>query len=326
VIKPRVLITTYYLEPGCEVDQRLQEAGIETVFNRWHGGRTEEEMIQILRGIDGAIVGIDPFTRRVISSAERLKVISRTGVGFDAIDVQAATEHGIAVCTTPGANRRAVADYAIALMLQCSRKLAEHLEEVRKGGWTRYEGRDLGESTLGIIGLGTIGKEVAKRARGFDMRVIAYDIVRDEAFAAQHQVTYVPLEQLLRESDYVTLHTPLNEHTRHLINAERLALMKPTAYLINTARGGIVDSEALYQVLKERRIAGAALDVHEQEPLPADSPLRRLDNVYLSPHAAGSTSDARRVSGMMAAENAIRVLRGECPLSVVNPQALQNKK
>jgi D-3-phosphoglycerate dehydrogenase/(S)-sulfolactate dehydrogenase len=323
--KPRVLITSFFLEPGDEVDRRLQEAGCETVFNRWHGDRTEEEMIEILKGIDAAIVSIDPFTPKVLSAAPQLKVVARTGVGYDAINVPAATGQGVAVCITPGANNRAVADFAFALLLACARRLLENLTVVPQGGWKRYQGRDLPGSTLGIVGLGSIGKEVAKRARGFDMRVLAYDIFQDEAFAARHQVTYVPLEQLLKESDFVTLHCFLDENSYHLINAERLALMKPTAYLINTARGPIVDEEALYQVLKEKRIGGAALDVFAQEPLPADSPLRRLDNVYLAPHAAGQTDGAMHAMGTMAADNVIAVLRGEKPLGLVNKEVVLKK-
>lgn len=321
--KPRVLLTTFWLKPGDEVDTRLKEAGCETIFNGWHGGRTEDEMIDILQGIDGAIVSIDPFTPRVLGAAKQLKVVSRTGVGYDAIDVKAATENGVAVCIALGSNNRAVADYALGLLLTCSRRLLENLTEVRKGSWKRYQGRDVAGATIGIVGLGAIGKEVAKRARGFDMRILAYDVYRDEAFAAEHGVTYVPLEKLLRESDYVTLHILLNEQTRHMINAERLALMKPTAYLINTARGGIVDTRALYEALKEKRIAGAALDVFEQEPLEADNPLMELDNVYLSPHAAGQTEQAMRSMGIMAADNVIAALKGERPAGIVNPEVLR---
>ncbi|HZK66185.1 MAG TPA: phosphoglycerate dehydrogenase [Chloroflexota bacterium] len=320
--RPRVLLTSFWLEPGDEVDQLLQEAGCETVFNRWHGDRTEDEMIQILRGIDGAVVSIDPFTPKVMDGAPQLKVISRTGVGYDAVDAPAAAERGIAVCITPGANNKAVADFAFSLILASARRLLENLTEVPRGGWKRYQGRDLPGSTLGIVGLGSIGKEVAKRASGFDMKILAYDLYQDPAFAAQYGISYLPLEQLLAESDFVTLHLLLNGSTRHLINAQRLRLMKPTAYLVNTARGGIVDQEALYQALKERRIAGAALDVFENEPLEADSPLRTLDNAYLTPHVAGWSRNAIHASGLMGAENVIRILRGEKPLSIVNPEVL----
>ncbi len=318
--KPRVLITSFFLEAGDVVDRRLQEAGCETVFNRWHGDRTEDEMIEILKGIDGAIVSIDPFTPKVLAAVPQLKVIARTGVGYDAINVPAASENQIAVCITPGANNRAVADFAFALILASARRLMENLTVVPQGGWKRYQGKDLPGSTLGIVGLGSIGREVAKRAQGFDMRVLAYDVFQDESFAAQHQVTYVPLEQLLRESDYITLHCFLDDSTRHLINAERLALMKPTAYLINTSRGPVVDEEALYQALKEKKIAGAALDVFEREPLAADSPLRQLDNVYLAPHAAGQSDGAMFAMGTIAADNVLAILKGEKPLGLINKE------
>ena len=323
--KPQVLLTSFWLKSGDEVDRKLQEAGCDTVYNLWHGGRTEDEMIEILQGIDGGIFSIDPFTQKVFDGAPQIKVVSRTGVGYDAVNVPSATEHGVAVCITPGANNRAVADFAFALLLACARRLLENLTVVPRGGWKRTVGKDVPGSTIGIIGLGSIGKEVAKRARGFDMKVLAYDIYQDAAFAAAHQVTYVPLEELLRKSDFVTIHTFLNEETHHLINAERLAMMKPKAYLINTARGPIVDEEALYQVLKKKRIAGAALDVFAMEPLQADSPLRTLDNVYLAPHAAGQTEDAMKAMGRIAADNVIAVLKGEKPLGCVNKDVVLKK-
>jgi len=320
--KPRVLITSIFLKPGDEVDHRLREAGIEVAYKPWTGTRTEDEMIELLHGVDGAIVSTDPFTPRVLAGAPQLKVISRTGVGYDAIDVPAATARGVIVTNTPGVNRHAVADWALALILCCARKLPENLAEVRQGGWKRREGVDLAGKTLGIVGLGTIGKEVARRAQAFRMRLLAYDVVEDRPFAEGHQVAFVPVAELLRQSDFVSLHCFLSDATRHLINAERLGLMKPTAFLINTARGGLVDTAALCSALHARRLAGAALDVMEDEPLPADSPLRGFDTVYLSPHVAGSTTDARRRSGAMAAENLMRVLRGERPEGILNPEVL----
>ena len=321
--KPRVLVTSALVKPQDEPDRRLQEAGIETVFNPPRGAHTEEQLIALLQGVEGVIAGQDRFTARVMDAARSLKVISRTGVGYDAVDVAAATARGVAVCTTPGTNKMAVAEYAFTLILACARRLLENLSEVPRGVWKRHEGQDLFGGTIGIVGLGSIGKEVALRAHAFGMRVLAHDVVRDEAFAAEQQVGYVSLEDLLMESDFVTLHTFLDKGSYHLINAERLALMKPTAYLINTARGGIVDVQALARALKEGRIAGAALDVFEEEPLPADSPLRGLDNAYLSAHVAAITRQTNHATALMAAENAIRVLRGERPLYLVNPEAVQ---
>jgi phosphoglycerate dehydrogenase-like enzyme len=320
--KPRVLITSIFLKPGDAVDRRLREAGYDPTYHPLAGKRTEEELIALLQGIDGAIVSVDPFTARVLAAVPLLKVISRTGVGYDAIDVPAATAHGILVTTTPGVNRDAVADLALGLILCCARKLPENLAEVRRGAWIRHEGVDLAGKTLGIVGLGTIGKEVATRARGFRMRLLACDVVQDTRFAEATGVVYVSLEELLRQSDFVSLHSFLNAQSRHLMNAERIAMMQPTAFLVNTARGGLVDTAALCDALREKRIAGAALDVVEEEPLPAESPLRAFETVYLTPHAGGSTVDARLRSGTTAAENLIRGLTGQRPDGIVNPEVL----
>ncbi|MHB8909933.1 MAG: phosphoglycerate dehydrogenase [Syntrophales bacterium] len=318
----RIFISTIFLHPGCAVDQRLRAEGWETIYKPLLGPRSEDELIELLRGVDGVIVSSDPFTARVLEASPQLKVISRTGVGYDAIDLKAATARGIIVCNTPGVNRHAVAEWTFALMLSCSRKLKENQAEVRSGGWTRHEGIDLAGKTLGIVGLGTIGKEVAQRANAFEMRILACDVIRDTQFAEAHHVVFVPLDELLRESDFVSLHTFLNDKTRHLINAERLSLMKPTAFLVNTARGGIIDTEALVRALTEKKIAGAALDVYEGEPLRADSPLRAMDNVTLSPHVGGVTTDARQLSGTNAAENLICGLKGERPPGILNPEVL----
>ena len=320
--KPRVLITSFMLKPGDAIERYLIDSGMEVVWNPWHGKRTEDEMIEILQGISGAIVSIDPFTPKVFDGAREIKVVSRTGVGYDAVNVPSATEHGVAVCITPGTNNVAVAEYAFAFMIAKARKLIENHLEVVKGGWTRHQGNDLSGSTLGIAGLGSIGKELAKRARAFDMRVLAFDMYQDAAFAAQYGVTYVDLEQLLRESDFVSLHLLLNDSTRNLLNAERLATMKPTACLINTSRGGVVDQEALYEALKAKKLGGAALDVFEPEPLVEDSPLRTLDNVYLAPHVAGQSVNSAFGMGMMAAENVVAILRGEKPPFAVNAKEL----
>jgi phosphoglycerate dehydrogenase-like enzyme len=172
-------------------------------------------LIELLRGIDGAIVSSDPFTARVIQAADRLRVISRTGVGYDAVDLPAATRRGVIVTTTPGVNRHAVADWALALMLCCARRLPANLGEVPRGGWVRHEGTDLNGKTLGVVGLGTIGKEVAKRAKAFGMRLLAHDLVEDGSYADRNGIVYVSLESLLRQSDFVSIHCFLNGTTRH---------------------------------------------------------------------------------------------------------------
>jgi phosphoglycerate dehydrogenase-like enzyme len=319
----RVLITSNFVQPGDETHRRLLDEGLEVIFDYCDGTRDDDEFIRLLQGIDGVIAGVDPFRARVLGSVPQLKVIARVGVGWDTVDLKAATENRIAVTINPGVNRHAVSEYSLALLLYCARRLKEGLAEIRNGGWTRYQGVELAGRTLGLIGLGTIGKEVAQRARAFEMRLLAHDsYMQDRQFAEEHGVTFVSLEELLRESDFVTLHGRLDAKTHHIINAETLALMKPTAYLINTARGGMVDTDALCKALKEKRIAGAALDVFEQEPLEADSPLFGLENAYISPHIAGSSDRAMKASAMESAENVILRLRGERPIYTVNPDVL----
>ncbi|HEX2923475.1 MAG TPA: NAD(P)-dependent oxidoreductase, partial [Chloroflexota bacterium] len=216
----RILITSPRLRPGDESVQMLEKAGFEPVFSHWHGGRTEEELMGLLKDADAVIAGNDKFTARVMDAAPRLKIIARTGVGYDAVDVTAATQRGIAVTITPGVNRHSVAEFTMGFMILCSRLMLQNLSTIGKGEWKVIEGRELAGSTVGIIGFGTIGKEVAQRARAFEMRILAYDPFQDSVFAESQGVTFVSLEQLLKESDFVTLHLFLNEKTRNLIDAE----------------------------------------------------------------------------------------------------------
>ncbi len=322
----KALITVRFMSKGDEGDSRLNNNGVETEFNVWHAKRTEDEMIAILKDKDATVASSDPFTARVMENCPKLRVIARVGVGYDAVDLEAATRLGIAVCTTPGLNHRSVADYAMALLLQGARKVSDNLELGRAGKWAWAQGRDMAGRTLGIVGLGAIGKEVAKRARGFDMKLLAYDIVEDKEFAASHGVTFVSLETLMRDSDFITLHANLDKTSHHMINEKTLGLMKRDAWLVNTSRGGVVDGKALYKVLKDKRIGGAAFDVFEIEPLPADDPLRTLDNLYISPHAAGASDDARINAKIMAADNVINILNGKPPRSILNPEALKKKR
>jgi D-3-phosphoglycerate dehydrogenase len=315
----RILITSVFLQSGDEVDQMLQHEGFDTVHSPINGPRSTDELIELIQGIDGVIAGSDPFTSTVLRSAGQLKVIARTGVGYDAIDLAAASEAGVAVCNVPGVNRRSVAELAIAFMLMSGRRIAPNMHDVRDGGWTRQGGRELGTATLGIVGLGAIGKTVAKLAHGFGMTVVAHDPWWDAGFAEAQNIARRSLDELLAESDFVSLHIALTDDTHHLIDAQALARMKPTAHLINTARGPIIDEAALIEALCANRIAGAALDVVEHEPLPADSPLRSLTNVILTAHIGGATEEARNRSGVAAAQSVISLLRDGVPLNVVNP-------
>jgi D-3-phosphoglycerate dehydrogenase len=288
-------------------------------------GLKGKDLHDALLEADGAICrsGVK-ITAEALEGNRRLKAIARAGVGVDNIDTAAATRLGIVVMNTPGGNTISTAEHTMALMLALSRNVAPAHQSLVEHRWDRklYMGTQLAGKTLGIIGLGTIGKEVAQRLRAFEMRTLAYDLVQDPQFAEAHGVTYVSLEELLRESDLVTLHALLDAQSRKLLNAERLALMKPTAYVINTARGGLIDHDALYEALKGKKIAGAALDAFEQEPL-GETPLRALDNCWLSPHAAGSSRDARACSKHAAVENVLRFFRGERPLHTVNPEVLK---
>ncbi len=305
------------------IQRRFKDLGWEVRLAEFNRSTSEDDLSAALRGVGGVISRGEHYTRRVLQAADRLRVIARSGVGFDNLDVDAATERGIAVCTAIGCNDRTVADFAVMLMLAQTRRLIEcHENLYGRGKFERPLGLDFFGQTVGIIGTGAIGKHVAWRVRAFDCPILAHDILKDQAFATITGMRYVPLETLLRESDVVTIHVPLNASTRHLIGERELGLMKPTAYLVNTARGPIIDQDALYKTLKDRRIAGAAVDVFRKEPLEPDSPLRSLDNVILTSHAAGGSAQAVARGAELAAENVVRVLQGRPPLSCVNPEVL----
>lgn len=280
----------------------LQENGFTVILPE------ETGLESVLRDAEALIVrSRTKVTREVLSGAHRLKCIVRAGSGVDNIDIEAARERGVRVMNVPGANSIAVAEHALALMLAISRKLAHAHASMVGGAWKKKEllGRELYGKTLGIIGFGRIGREVAKRARVFGMEVLAHDPFVHEAEGTQ----LVSLQELLKQSDYVSVHAAMTGQTRNLINAERLALMKPEAVLINCSRGALVEEPALFQALREGRIGGAALDVFEEEgDAIAQNPLISLDNVMLTPHIAGSTKEAQERIGLIAAQQVIAAL------------------
>ncbi|MFB3817736.1 MAG: phosphoglycerate dehydrogenase [Candidatus Methylomirabilales bacterium] len=304
--------------------RRLEEAGLEVVPNPLNRLLNEDELIAALPGVFATIASMEPYTDRVFREAKDLRVIARFGVGYDKVDVEAATRHGVIVAMAFGCNHEAVADWTLTLMTGIAGHLPRHHQRVLEGRWGYDLPRGLWRTTVGIVGLGRIGKAVARRCRGFDMRILAYDVQRDEAFAREHGVAFVPLETLLREADFVTIHAPHSPDTDALINTARLALMKPTAFLINTARGGLIDEAALYQALATRKIAGAALDVFRTEPLQPDSPLRRLENVILTPHMAGLDLGAEGTLADRCVQSILAVAQGRSPGAeyVLNPAAL----
>lgn len=291
----------------------LEEAGCEVIRNTVGRAYRAAELIDILPGMDAIITGTDALTAEVINAAGSLKTIAKHGVGLETIDLEAARARGIVVSATLGAVHDSVADLTLALLLAAARHVVPGHLATKAGSWKGAFGMELRDKTLGIVGLGRIGKAVCERARAFGMRIVAYDPYPDEEFAAAHEVTFLPLEQLLTGSDVVSLHAPAEATGGPLIGPAQLDQMKPSAILINTARGILVDEAALVGALREGRLAGAGLDAFVDEP-PVGSPLLELDNVVLSPHVGGRTTDCQRRMGEMAIENCLRALRGEKPL------------
>ncbi|SDL18945.1 D-3-phosphoglycerate dehydrogenase/(S)-sulfolactate dehydrogenase [Glycomyces sambucus] len=317
----RVLVTTAWLRPGDAVDRHLRDAGLDVVHSSFKDrAETGERLVDLVGPFDAIVAGTDPFTPELFDAAPNLRVIGRTGVGYDNIDVPAATARGIAVCPTPGVNRQSVAEHTIGLLLAAARTIPQNVATVRAGGWDQVSGRELGGAVLGVVGLGAIGKLVATMAQGIGMRVVAYDPYFDRAFADAHGIREATLDDLLAEADFVSLHLFLTPETHHLIDADAMARMKDGAYLINAARGGVVDEDALAAALASGRLAGAALDTVETEPLPADSPLRGLDNLLVTAHIGAATVESRARSGMMAAQSVVDGLRGLIPPQTVNPE------
>jgi D-3-phosphoglycerate dehydrogenase len=307
----RIVVTARSFGQGCEEPgDILRKAGCEIVKSPVDRSLNSAELAEMVRDADALICGNDAVDASVIAAGTRLQVISRYGSGTDNIDVAAARARGIAVTNTPNANEESVADHTLALILACARGIPKACDMVRNGRWARVLGVEIWRKTLGVLGTGRIGRGVVRRARGFDMRALCYDIAPDEAWARESAAAYAPLEQVLREADFLSVHLPLLPATRGLIGAHALALMKPSAYLINTARGAILDEKALHEALSAGRIAGAALDVLQKEP-PGDCPLLRLENVFITGHMAGYTAEAVRNMGVMAAQNVVRHLKKE---------------
>ena len=282
----------------------------------------KENLVHHLRDIDAIIVGFEKITKEVIAAAPKLKVITKHGAGIDNIDVLAASAKGIPVITAVGANSDAVADLTFGLFLSLARLICSADRSVKEGKWPRVVGVQVSGKVLGIIGLGQIGKKVAVRASGFNMKILSYDVVKDEAFAKEWGIRYCPLDDLLADADFVSIHIPLHSTTRRLIGERELKLMKKDAFLVSISRGDIVDEEALYEALKEERIKGAALDVFSLEP-PGNSPLLSLDNVIATPHMGGYTFEALRETGMVCVRGIVDVLEGRHPQFAVNPEVLK---
>ncbi|NJE43265.1 hydroxyacid dehydrogenase [Thermococcus sp. GR6] len=302
----KVLVAAPLHEKAIEV---LKNAGFEVVCEEYPD---EDKLIELAKDVEAIIVRSKPkVTRKVIEAAPKLKVIGRAGVGLDNIDLEAAKERGIKVVNSPAASSRSVAELVVALMFAVARKIAFADRKMREGVWAKKQcmGIELEGKTIGIVGFGRIGYNVAKLAKALGMNVLLYDPYPDEERAKEVGGKFVSLEELLKESDVVTLHVPLIDATYHMINEERLKLMKPTAILINAARGAVIDTEALVKALEEGWIAGAGLDVFEEEPLPEGHPLTKFDNVVLTPHIGASTVEAQMRAGVQVAEQIVEILK-----------------
>lgn len=308
----------------------FEAAGFEVVQEPC---RTEDDLIDLLSDADGAEVGVMPLTsRRVLEACPKLKVVSRMGVGVDSIDMDAATELGVLACNVPGVNTAEVADHAMAMLLALTRRLPDAIPTTRAGGWgdrattMEYLGsvRRIAAHTVGIIGFGDIGRAFANRVKGFGpSRIVAYDPYVHPTTAEIFGVEMLSLEDLLAQSDYITIHCSATAETRHLINADTLNLMKPTSILVNTARGPIIDGAALADALEAGKLEAAALDVTEVEPIDPDDRLLKLPNCIVTPHIAGFSPTFLEQCPIRQAENVIRVLTGEAPHGLANPEVIK---
>ncbi|GAB4447933.1 MAG: hypothetical protein OHK0015_52330 [Chloroflexi bacterium OHK40] len=312
----RVIVSELIWEPALEP---LRAAGADVVYepDLW---RRPEELHRALAGAHALIVRNQTrVTARLLDAAPQLRVVGRLGVGLDNIDLAAARQHGAVVVFARSSNAIAVAEYVFAAMFEAARRLAAATADVRAGGWDRqgFTGYELYGKTLGIVGLGDIGGRLARRAQAFGMRVLASDpqVTPSSLLVAEFGVELVSLEHLLGAADFVSLHVPLVPATAGLLNRERLALMKPGAWLINTARGGVIDEAALAEALRAGRPGGAALDVRASEPPGADDPLAGLPNLILSPHIAGITAESNQRTATMVVNDVLRVLDGQAPLN-----------
>lgn len=321
-MKPKVLITRRVPQPG--IDRVAEHCDVEL----WDSDLPipRDVLLQKVADKDAIYCLLtERINDELLDAAPRLKVVSQMAVGFDNIDVAACTRRGIPVGHTPGVLTETTADFTWALLLAAARRVVEGVEYVRAGRWVTWGpllllGPDVHGATLGIIGMGRIGQAVARRAMGFNMRILYYDVQPIPSAEKEFGATYVSLDQLLAESDFVTLHVNLTPETYHLINADALRRMKPTAILVNAARGGVVDHDALVEALRSGQIAFAALDVTEPEPLPADHPLVHMPNCIVVPHIASASVATRTRMALMAAENLLAGLAGQRLPHCVNPE------
>lgn len=315
----KILVTPTSLQPGknSAALKSLQDFSHDLVFNPTGKPLTEDELIPLLKDCDGYIAGLDFITEKAIDACPHLKVISRYGTGYDRVDIMAAKKKGVIVTNTPGVNAEAVGELTFGLILSAARNIPHLDRSTREGGWIRSTGMELKGKTLGIMGLGAIGKVVARCAQGFDMEVIAYDPYINLEYCQKHRIKSTTIDEVLSCSNVLSLHLPLNDETYHLINRESISRMPEGAIIINASRGGIIDEEAAYEALTSGHLGGLGLDAFEQEP-PKDSPLFQLPNVIATPHTGAHTREATDHMAALAISNLIDVLSGQECNYVVN--------
>ncbi|MDR2629295.1 MAG: phosphoglycerate dehydrogenase [Spirochaetaceae bacterium] len=314
----KVLVTATSLRPDRPNPalEQLNRFADKVVFNPHGRPLTEDELIPLLEGCEGYIAGLDFITRQVLEKSAALRVISRYGAGIDRLDLEAAKARGVLVCNTPGVNAQAVADLTLALILSVARRLPFLDRNTREGRWPRSTGIELYGKIMGILGLGAVGKAVAKRAAGFSMKIMAYDPYLDEAYAKNEGISPAGFDAVVKAADFLCLHLPLTPQTRHIISGKVMEAMKPGAIIVNTARGGLIDEQAAYELLQSGHLGGLGIDVYEEEP-PKQSPLFTLDNVVLTPHTASHTVEATAAMASLSVQNLIDVLSGrDCPYIV----------
>lgn len=310
----RLLVTpTSYGLSDLRLKAELECQVGEVIYNPTDRPLTSSEVGQLLPGVEGYIAGVDTIDRAALKCADRLMVISRYGVGVDRIDLVTCREKGIIVTNTPGANSASVAELTLALILSLARHITDAVIATRQGTFPRLVGISLVDKTIGLLGLGAIGKQVARRLIGFDCRILAYDPNPDYVFAHQNSIQISPLDVLLHDSDFVGLHLPLLPETHGLVNEQFISQMKPGAYLVNTARGELVDETSLLRALQSGRLSGAALDVFTKEPPDPDNPLLTMKQVIALPHLGAQTDGAINAMGWMALNDCLLVLRGKEP-------------
>ncbi|MGB3329559.1 MAG: D-glycerate dehydrogenase [Thermomicrobiales bacterium] len=321
--------------PLVAVTRDIPDAGLDIIREQcelrlWEGEMppTPAELDALLDGADGVLTLLDDkITAAVLDAHAGIRVVSNYAVGYDNIDVAAATERGVAVCNTPDVLNDATAEFSFALLMAAARRITEAKDYIKDGRWHTWGprvllGQNVVGATLGIVGFGRIGRKLAHMASGFDMTLLVNARHEDPEAAATYNATYVPLDELLRRSDFVSLNVALTPETHHMIGARELALMKPTAVLVNAARGRVVDTDALLAALQNGTITAAGLDVSDPEPLPADHPLIHLPNCVIAPHIASATVEARTNMATMAARNLVAVLNGTRPEAIINPAVL----